>query len=525
MDLSKLSDQDLLALKSGDLSKVSSEGLMALKGGSQKDWEGSTNQEGKKGFVANTLSNVPGSAANFFGSIYNTLTSPVESAKGVLDVAAGGLRNITPAPLRSMIDRADPNPDAALRATGAADAVGKFYKDRYGGLDNISNTIQTDPVGFAADVSAVTGVGSAMVPGRAGTALGAVSRYTNPLTAVEAGVRGAAALGKQGLGLTTGVGPENISQAYKAGKAGDRAFFESMTGQRPATEVLDEAKGALQTMRETRSSNYKANIASTATDTTQLKFGAIDKALSDTVDSLKFGNQWKIGKDQLSKVQEMEKIVRNWRADPSMHTPMGLDALKQRLDALYPDSPAHTQAQRAITSVRNAVKDTIVKQSPDYAKTMAEYETALRTEREIERALSLGKSAAQDTAIRKLQSLSRNNVNTNYGNRLELAKILEDQGNASLLPAISGQAMNSWTSRGLGGQLGMGGTIGAAALMQNPMLAGLLIPQSPRAVGTGLYALGRGAAGFEGMGINPERLGRAGLLGYALDQANQQGDW
>ena len=31
-DLSKLSTEDLLALKSGDLSKVSTEGLMALKG-------------------------------------------------------------------------------------------------------------------------------------------------------------------------------------------------------------------------------------------------------------------------------------------------------------------------------------------------------------------------------------------------------------------------------------------------------------------------------------------------------------
>jgi len=33
MDLSKLSTEDLMALKSGDLSKVSTEGLMALKAG------------------------------------------------------------------------------------------------------------------------------------------------------------------------------------------------------------------------------------------------------------------------------------------------------------------------------------------------------------------------------------------------------------------------------------------------------------------------------------------------------------
>lgn len=523
MDLTKLSDEDLMALKAGDLSRVSDAGLMALKGVEQPP------QSPKQGAVERTISNIPSSAARFGEGIYQSISHPLDTLKGVADLAAGTLRNVTPDSVRSVIDRMDPNPGAAENASAVASSVGDFYKNRYGGLENVAETIQTDPVGFAADVSALAGVGGMLAPGKAGAALGQVSKYTNPLTAASgaAKVAGKAvgAGGKQLLGLTTGVGPENISQAFKAGKAGDRAFIESMTGQRSATEVLQEARDALQTMRQTRGGNYKANIASTAADKTRLNFGDIDKAVSDTMASLKFGSQWKIGKDQLGKVQEMEKIVRNWRIDKSMHTPMGLDALKQRLDALYPDSPAHTQAQRAITSVRNAVKDTIVKQSPEYAKTMGEYEAALKMEREIERALSLGKNAAEDTAIRKLQSLSRNNVNTNYGNRLELAKTLEQQGNVSLMPAISGQAMNSWTSRGLGGQLGMGGTVTAAALMQNPLLASLLLPQSPRAVGTALYAAGRGAKAAGGTGLTADMLAKTGLLGYALDQAQAKQDW
>jgi hypothetical protein len=167
-----------------------------------------------------------------------------------------------------------------------------------------------------------------------------------------------------------------------------------------------------------------------------------------------------------------------------------LDALKQRLDAVYPDSPVHNQAQRVITTVRNAVKDTIVKQSPEYAATMKAYEEAITLEKEIARTLSLGDKASADTALRKLTSLGRNNVNTNYGYRLDLAKALEQQGGRDLMPAIAGQTMSSWTPRGLTGQLGAPATAGAA-LLGNPAMALALPFMSPRLVGEGSYRAGQ----------------------------------
>jgi len=174
-----------------------------------------------------------------------------------------------------------------------------------------------------------------------------------------------------------------------------------------------------------------------------------------------------------------------------LHTAEGLDALKQRLDALYPESPMQKQAQRAITSVRNTVKDTIVAQDKNYAKTMKAYEESLGLEREIERALSLGDRASADTAIRKLQSLTRNNANTSFAYRKELADALTKQGGAELMPALSGQALSSWTPRGLAGQgtaLGIGAT---GALSLNPTAAALLPLTSPRLVGLGAYGAGK----------------------------------
>ena len=81
------------------------------------------------------------------------------------------------------------------------------------------------------------------------------------------------------------------------------------------------------------------------------------------------------------------------------------------------------------------------------AFTMKAYSDASDQIMEIERALSLGKKASVDTGMRKLQSLARNNVQTNYGNRLSLARELEDAGGVSLLPSIARQARNSWTPR------------------------------------------------------------------------------
>jgi hypothetical protein len=495
--------------------------------------------------VLETIKNIPGSALRFAGGIGHAVMHPVDTASGAFDALAGGLRNITPEPIRNALDVIDPNQQAGLRATQTADAIGQFYKNRYGGLENVKNTVITDPVGFAGDVSAVLGAGSGLAK-LAGTGLGAfrataaaapalqgaanvlgtASAYTNPLSVVVPAAKAVGQVGKYALGLTTGVGPENVAQAAKSGYAGDSAFINNLSGKSDMTDVLQQAKEGLQNMRETRTGLYKSQIATTAADTTKLDFGPIDQKLADVVDSLKEGKHWTIGKSELGDIKKLQSTVAEWRIDEAAHTPIGLDALKRRLDALYPSSADNTQAQRAITSVRNAVKDTIVEQSPQYAETMANYESALGVEKEIQRALSLGTKASQDTAIRKLQSLSRNNVSTNYGNRLGLAQTLEDQGGVSLLPSIAGQAMNSWTARGLAGQAENLGTLGVAAL-HNPLALSTLPLQSPKAVGATLYGLGSlarlGNSGANALGLTADQIRYGGLLASQLGNLPVEG--
>ena len=119
---------------------------------------------------------------------------------------------------------------------------------------------------------------------------------------------------------------------------------------------------------------------------------------------------------------------------------------------------------------------------------MKDYSEASDLIHEIERALSLGEKASADTAIRKLQSLTRNNANTNYGSRLGLAQTLEEQGGTPFISDLSGQALNALAPRGLG-KLAASGT--ALSSFSNPYMLAALPFQSPRLMGESAYALGR----------------------------------
>lgn len=440
---------------------------------------------------------------NTLGGLVEVVTNPVQTASSLMDVAAGGLYNATPEAVRNFINKFETNPEARARAVNMANIVGKDYAKTYTTGEGFKQTMQEDPFRVLGDVSLLASGGAtaaARVPAAASMAKTAakVADITNPMTAAKyvAGktLPTVGNVTANVLGLTTGVGPETVKTAYESGVRGAEAFKQNIRGEVPKTDVLDEARQALQTMRESKSSAYQQGIGTTAADTTKLNFQPIDDAFNNIKATLYQGNRAKVGQDQLNKVAEVEAVLSEWRADPNAHTAIGLDALKQRIDAIYPESPMQKQAQRVITETRKKVYDTIVQQSPDYAKTMADYEKAISIEKEIERALSLGKNSSADTALRKLTSLARNNVNANYGYRLDLAKALEQQGNADLLPAIAGQSMSATLPRGLAPQVAGAAAIPsaiqsfAAGVTPMTLLAAPLF--SPRLMGEAAYGVG-----------------------------------
>ena len=170
-----------------------------------------------------------------------------------------------------------------------------------------------------------------------------------------------------------------------------------------------------------------------------------------------------------------------------------------------------------MTKVRQAIKDEIVKQVPKYADTMKAYEEAISLEKKIMSELSLKKNAAAGTTLRKLQSVMRNNVNTNYGNRLEMLKTLDPE----LLPALAGQALNTWTPRGLQSLTATGSGLAGIAT-SNPAFFAALPLQSPRLMGELALKSGQASRMLGGAPQAAQTARIAGLLEEQIEEDARQ---
>lgn len=296
------------------------------------------------------------------------------------------------------------------------------------------------------------------------------------------------------LGATTGAGADAVRAAFDAGRKGSQAFLDNIRGKASFDDIVDSAKQALGAMRQQRQVAYRAGMEDIAKDKTILEFTPLDEVMGRVAGMGSYKGV-PIRQKAAETVDDLKAVMDQWRdLDPAQyHTPEGFDALKQAVGDIRDSTQFGTSARRAADQVYNAVKAEINKQAPTYSKVMAQYSTASKTLGELEKALSLGDKAARDTAIRKLQSLMRNNAQTSYGNRLQLAKQLEEQGGADIMPAIAGQAMNSWTPRGMVGAIEKAGVLPAAVLAPSTLAAAPIA--SPRLVGEGAYALGRMAGG------------------------------
>jgi hypothetical protein len=137
-------------------------------------------------YLGETVSNIPGSAAEMGIGMYEAITNPIQTAKGLGLAAYGGARNVAEAVLPTGAFEAIKsveNPEVAKQAVEVANAIGGIYKDRYGSVNQLLDTIRTDPVGAAADLSIIFS-GGAAVATKAPTvskALGTVGRAMDPI--------------------------------------------------------------------------------------------------------------------------------------------------------------------------------------------------------------------------------------------------------------------------------------------------------------------------------------------------------
>jgi len=446
--------------------------------------------------LAQAVANFPGSAYELGKSTFEAVTSPIETGKNIAALGSSVL---------GKIGVTDASPEMA-------DRVGKFYKDRYGSVENAKTTFANDPAGFLADAATIlTGAGGALraAPAAMGRSGGVVSRagqklqqaadIVDPLSVAAKSVKGTGKLAAAGLGFTTGTGTRAVEEAAKAGYRGGEqgeAFVSQMRGTAPVNEIVSTIKPAVKALREQRSQAYNQGMAGVTKDKSILNFNDIDKAVNavknrgvyeGVVFRTKAADAW----------NDIDSLINTWKNKPAetFHTIEGMDKLKIGIGEIRDALPPNTPARNAADEVYRTVRGEISKQAPEYANIMKDYETASDLLSEIETTLSQNPRASIDTQVRKLQSILRNNANTNYGRRVELGEMLAEQGAENLFPQLAGQAMSSWTPRGLSGALAGAGalysTIPTLAQGLTPTGALQLAATSPRAVGEVAYAAGK----------------------------------
>ena len=460
------------------------------------------------------LSNIPHSGAEFVGNLATAAMHPIQTAQNLGSIGLGVMEKV---------GRHIGLP-AGQGYEKYADAVGQMMMDRYGSEENIRRTLATDPVGVAADISTLfTGAGGLAgklpgIAGRVGEGVGAVGRVADPLNVVTKpigyGARAAGSMAEHVLGERLGTGSEAIGEAASAGYRGGeeaKSFRENIRQNVPVENVVDTAMGAVHNIAENKNANYRRGIAEAGIDTMPISQASHNKISRAVFDAGDIGQTKGFTTNVAATTanRELRNIVDEFYDHGGLNTVQDLDGLKQRIgeyrDALPSGGKAHAVASIYYDGVLNAIKG----QAPKYAEVMEQYSEFKTALKQLKSSLSLPQNERQlnvEAALKKMQSVMRNNVNTGYGFRKTLVDMLEANGAPNLRYTLAGQALSNKSPRGLA-RIGMetGAELATALLGVATGNPGLIIPalkafgistvtRSPRLMGEATYYAGRAAS-------------------------------
>jgi hypothetical protein len=296
------------------------------------------------------------------------------------------------------------------------------------------------------------------------------------------------------IGNLSGVGSQAYKTAYNAAvQGGDKlkALASNLRKQDPMENVVNDAVLGLTNMGKNLQNQYRSGMVNIKNDKTVLDFTGIDKAINNA-QNLGTYKGTVTNQDIVDQVSKVRTFVDDWKSkNPAdFHTPEGMDELKKAVGGMLEKIPFNeSEVRKAVGGVYSSIKDEIKKQAPVYEEVMKKYSEGLDYASELKKSLSIGNKASVDTSLRKLQSVMRDNVNTNYGNRVNYAEMLEQASGKPIMAQLAGQALSSPTPRGL--QRLLPSVTGAGAFTLDPMLLATLPAQSPRLMGEATILAGK----------------------------------
>ena len=464
-------------------------------------------KEGKSvgGFLGNIGSDVTGMVKG----VANAIAHPVDTATGLRDYVAGAggeLRKLTgmqPNPYMNEEERKK----AALTFEPTKEAIKKSIDNPKGIPGRVLDYAYEKPVSTALIASqGLSGVSKAAeAGGLAKTARVAdmAATYTNPASLAKLGTTGTAGkIAKETIGTMTGGGPGFVEEAVK----GTEGFKKAMRGQITGEEIVDNAKGALGSIRDARGKAYEQRLTTIQSDPTKML-----KIASDLQDDTRniithkgydIRPEWNTETGKLefnfdnSPLVEQQGVIRKALDDVygwQDNTAAGLDILKKRLSTYIDQTPQGSPSRSLLTKVEKGLDAGLKRDVPGYVEMTKGYSEATKLIKDIESNLMLRKEGMSgritaDNTLRRLSSALREN----FEMRKDLLETLGSESGADIAGQVAGYVGSQWIPRGGIAKLGVGGSLYYLHLF-NPKLWPVLAASSPRVMGEFLNAFGKAA--------------------------------
>jgi len=443
----------------------------------------SSTQEGYR-ILGASAQNVPESFARFTGDIYQTLAHPIRTAKSMKDLSVSVGQLLIPGEQgKEQISR----------------EVGKYFIKRYGGVKNVLNTFENDPVGFASDLSTILQGGGFLVAKTAGKVgvigknietfaktVEKVGRGADPISVVTSGVMKAGAEARpivtELLGVTTGAGAESIEQAIR----GSEQFRTAMRGNISGDEIVASSRRGMQVLKQQRAQKYmgeleKISEIKTSVDITPLISGLNENLKKFNVKRLPNGGfDFKDSVIRLDKAAQKEITQIAHEIDTlgmrkGSRTPASLDILKR----VFSDRFSESSSVRAFTTdMTNRTRQVLIDNVQGYENMVKDYEKASRLMNEMDITLSLKKGRTPEQTLNKLTQGLKEDAQF----KKDFIRLLSEASGEDIMAKIAGLNLNKpMPSGGLSRLLGAGEL--AFFYRLDPSLLPILLTNSPRAVG------------------------------------------
>lgn len=254
------------------------------------------------------------------------------------------------------------------------------------------------------------------------------------------------------LWKTTWAGVESIEQAIKS--AWNKWYLKWLRWDVAVEDILQDVKQWLNNIKDQRKLLYwddykKLEKVKSPVDISNVRKDFVSDITSRDWLNVKIDKKWNFDFSQSkitdawsqNAIKEMYDSISSWE----LVDPVWLDILKQRIQDFYRWTPASSRTDALSTKYSNMIKDKIVKEVPEYSNMTKKYQELSNTIKEIEKWLSLWTKVWHDPAVKKLQSIFRDNQEY----RKSLVDLVEQYAGKDIQAKLAWIQLNPYLSRGI----------------------------------------------------------------------------